>query len=76
MTHQESLLVTELIAAREKAGKTQRQVSNLLGRAHNFCHFVETNERRLDVWEFIEYVHALDARASEIVRRLEKEVRS
>jgi hypothetical protein len=64
-------LLKELVAAREKVGKSQRQVSELLGRAHNFCHFVETGERRLEVCEFIDYLNALGANASEIVGRLQ-----
>lgn len=64
-------LRAELIAAREKAGKSQREVSKALGLPPNGCYFVEKGERRLEVCEFIDYLNFVDADASEIVARLQ-----
>jgi len=47
--------------ARE-AGLSQRAVSARLRRPINFAHLVESGERTLSVYEFIEYVSALARR--------------
>ncbi len=53
-------LITILVAARQQAGLTQRDLAALLKRPHSFVGRLEAGERRIDVIEFIEIARALD----------------
>jgi transcriptional regulator with XRE-family HTH domain len=53
-------LISILVAARERAGLTQRDLATRLKRPHSFVGRMEAGERRIDVIEFIEIVRALD----------------
>lgn len=57
-------LMKALVAARAKAGITQRELARRLGRSHSFVGKVESGERQLNVLEFCELADALgvDAR--------------
>jgi transcriptional regulator with XRE-family HTH domain len=44
-------VLSKLIAAREQAGLTQREVSLRLGMAHSYINKCETGERTIDVAE-------------------------
>lgn len=44
---------------REKAGLTQVNVANALGWSHSAVTDVEAGRRRLNVYEFVDYVRAL-----------------
>ena len=46
-------LIQLLVAARAKAGLTQQELADRLGRPQSFVAKYETGERRLDVMEFI-----------------------
>jgi len=59
-----------LIAARRKAGLTQYEVAERLGRPQSFVAKVEGGERRLDVIEFIAVVKALGADPVKLMRKL------
>lgn len=48
-----------LVAMREKAGMTQRDLARKLGREHSFVSRIELGERRLDVVEFYWVAKAL-----------------
>jgi transcriptional regulator with XRE-family HTH domain len=48
------VLLQRLIAAREKAGLTQHQVSALMGRSPNFLTKCESGDRSIDVMELLE----------------------
>jgi transcriptional regulator with XRE-family HTH domain len=48
------LLLLRLIAAREKAGLTQHQVSAMMGRSPNFLTKCESGDRSIDVMELLE----------------------
>ncbi len=48
-----------LVALRQKAGMTQRDLARILGREHSFVWRIETGERRLDVVEFYWVCQAL-----------------
>jgi transcriptional regulator with XRE-family HTH domain len=50
---------TLLVAAREKAGLTQVEVSTRMGRPQSFVAKYEGGERRLDVVEFVEVCASL-----------------
>ena len=59
-----------LVAAREKAGMTQRALAARLRRPHSFVGRMEAGERRIDVIEFIEIARAVGADPREIFERL------
>jgi len=47
-------LLERLVAARQKAGLTQHEVSALMGRSHNFITRCESGDRSIDVMELLE----------------------
>ena len=59
-----------LVAARKKAGLTQQDVANQLGRPQSFVAKYEGGERRLDVVEFLQVAAVLGADPARIVRAL------
>ena len=62
-----------LIAARRKAGLTQHEVAERLGRPQSFVAKVEGGERRLDVIEFITLARVLGADPVRLLRKLSEE---
>jgi len=52
-------LIETVVAAREKAGLTQRQLAAALKRPQSFIGRFEAGERRLDVVEFVALAKAL-----------------
>ena len=71
---QSEYLCEMLVAMRKKAGVTQRQLAQKLGREHNMVGRLELGERRLDVIEFYWLCKACGANpektAAELMRRL------
>jgi len=59
-----------LIAARKKAGRTQQEVADALGRPQAFVAKYECGERRLDVVEFLQVVEALSGDPARMIRAL------
>ena len=59
-----------LVAARKKAGLTQQDVADRLGRPQSFVAKYEGGERRLDVVEFLQVAAALGADPARMVRVL------
>ena len=59
-----------LIAARKKAGLTQQDVADALGRPQSFVAKYEGGERRLDVVEFLQLAEVLGADPRRILRAL------
>ena len=59
-----------LIAARKRAGLTQQDVADRLGRPQSFVAKYEGGERRLDMVEFLQIAAALGADPIRIVRTL------
>lgn len=53
-------LLERLIEARKRAGFTQREVSALMGRSHNFLTKCESGERSVDVMELLELAKLYD----------------
>jgi transcriptional regulator with XRE-family HTH domain len=53
-------LISLLTTAREKAGLTQQQLAERLGRPQSFVAKYEGGERRIDVIEFLAIAHALE----------------
>lgn len=60
-----------LIAAREKTGLTQAEVSAELGRPQSFVAKYEGGERRLDVIEFVQVCSALGVDPRSILSKLQ-----
>jgi hypothetical protein len=63
-------LIGMLVAAREKAGMTQRGLAARLRRPRSFVGRMEAGERRIDVIEFIEIARAVGADPRQIFERL------
>jgi transcriptional regulator with XRE-family HTH domain len=61
-------LLELLVAAREKAGMTQQQLADRLGKPQSFISKYEGGERRIDVIEFIAIADALQMDASRAIR--------
>jgi transcriptional regulator with XRE-family HTH domain len=59
-----------LVAARKKAGLTQQDVADQLGRPQSFVAKYEGGERRLDVIEFLQVAAVLGADPARLVRAL------
>jgi len=61
-----------LVAAREKAGLTQAEVSAKLERPQSFVAKYEGGERRLDVVEFVQVCTALSIDPHAVLRAMQK----
>lgn len=69
-------LLELLLAAREKAGLTQQQLADRLGKPQSFISKYEGGERRIDVIEFIAIADALDMDASRAIREIRSKYRA
>jgi len=67
---QHQRLIQLLTAARSKAGLTQQELADRLGRPQSFVAKYETGERRLDVVEFISISRALGLDPARAVREI------
>jgi transcriptional regulator with XRE-family HTH domain len=65
-----------LVAAREKAGLTQQQLADRLGKPQSFISKYEGGERRIDVIEFIQIADALNMDASRAIRDIRAKYRA
>ena len=63
-------LIALLVAARAKAGLTQQQLADRLGRPQSFVAKYEGGERRIDLIEFLGIAHALEFDAARAVREI------
>jgi transcriptional regulator with XRE-family HTH domain len=63
-------LMAALVAVRQEAGITQRELARRLRRAHSYVGRIEQGIRRLDVSEFIEWCDCLDADPVAVFRRV------
>jgi transcriptional regulator with XRE-family HTH domain len=63
-------LVAILVAAREEAGLSQRELAARLKRPRVFVGRYEAGERRIDVIEFIEIVRVLEADPRQLFAKL------
>lgn len=62
-----------LIRRRLDLGLSQRALAERMDVVHSFVGKVETGDRRMDIFEFIEYCRALDWDAPEILRGLQED---
>ena len=63
-------VLEKLIALRQNAKMTQRDLAAKLNREHNFVWRIENGERRLDVVEFFWVCQALGADTYEVYKEL------
>lgn len=63
-------LIAMLVTAREKAGLTQQQLADRLGRPQSFVAKYEGGERRIDLIEFITIANALEFDPARAVREI------
>lgn len=63
-----------LLEAREKAGLTQKAVSEALGKPQSFVSKYESGERKLEVLEFIEVCQALGVSAKAVMAKVEEKL--
>lgn len=74
-----SRLVDALVQMRKRAGLTQRELAEKLGREQNFVARAETGQRRIDLIEFVWIARACGADTEEevmaIVRAVGKRAR-
>ena len=66
-----TVLRTHLVAARKRAGLTQAELAERLGRKQSFVAKYEGGERRLDLVEFLEIMRVLDGKAQATIRAIE-----
>lgn len=70
------ILCSLLISARERAGLTQQDVAQALGKPQSFVSKYERGQRRLDVTEFVEVALALGADPAELMAAYRSRVES
>ena len=64
-------LISVIVARREAAGLTQRQLTAKLKRSNSFVWKLEAGERQLNVLEFIEIAKVLGVKASTLMSEIE-----
>jgi len=64
-------LISVIVARREAAGLTQRQLTAKLKRSNSFVWKLEAGERQLNVLEFIEIARVLGVKASTLMEEIE-----
>lgn len=62
--------VEQLIALREGRGTTQTQLADLLGKPQSYVAKVENFDRRLDVVELADWLHALSTPPHQFMSQL------
>jgi len=65
-------LIEILIAEREAAGLTQRELAERLNRLHSFIGKIETGTRHINVIEFIEVARALNVEPTRLLAKVVK----
>lgn len=68
----EHLWLRELLLQRRKdLGLSQREMGAKLGVVHSFIGKVETGDRRLDIFEFIQYCKGLELDPIEVIQEMQ-----
>jgi len=62
-----------IAAAREEAGLTQRELAARLKRPHSVIGMIESNQRQVNVPEFIAMAEAMNADPADLFRRVLRE---
>lgn len=73
-TGEHQVLVEVLVAARKRAGMTQTDLADKIGKDQTFISIIERSQRRVDVLEFCAIARALNADPEklfcEVIQRL------
>jgi transcriptional regulator with XRE-family HTH domain len=64
------IALNRIVAARNEAGMTQRQVAESLGKPASWIAKIESKERRLDIVEFIAIARALRIKEGDLLRSI------
>ena len=64
--------IAHLIAQRQSVHMTQRELAKKLGTSHCYIARIETHERRIDLMESIEMMHALGMSDKQIFDAIKK----
>ena len=64
-------LIAAIVAARQAAGLTQRQLAAQLKRSNSFVWKIEAGERQVNVLEFMEIARILGLRPSALMKEVE-----
>jgi ribosome-binding protein aMBF1 (putative translation factor) len=64
-------LIGVIVAARQAAGLTQRELAAKLKRSNSFVWKLEAGERQVNVLEFIEISRTLGVKASKLIAEIE-----
>jgi transcriptional regulator with XRE-family HTH domain len=64
-------LIAVIVARREAAGLTQRQLTAKLKRSNSFVWKLEAGERQINVLEFMEIAKVLGVKASTLMEEIE-----
>ena len=67
-------LLSTIVEARNKAGLSQAQLAQRIGKPASFVGKYEVGERRLDVIELLVVLDALDANSTDFILELRKQV--
>lgn len=65
-------LVNWLRVSRESKGWSMRELGEKLGEPHSFVQKVESMERRIDVYELVQYCKVLEIDPHEAIRIVDK----
>jgi transcriptional regulator with XRE-family HTH domain len=65
-------LIEVLIAERQAAGLTQREVGDRIKRPHSFIGKIETGTRHINLVEFIEVARALEVEPTKLLAKVVK----
>lgn len=67
-------LLDQLVEMRLARGWTQQELADRIERTQSFVSKIERGERRLDVLEFCQWMHALGNDPADVISLLAKEV--
>ncbi|MEP1206544.1 MAG: helix-turn-helix transcriptional regulator [Rhizobiaceae bacterium] len=73
-TNANAKLIGVIVRARKSSGLTQQTVADRLGKPQSYVAKIEGEERRLDVAEFVELAHAVDADPKDLFGKFLKEL--
>ena len=65
-----NIMLSLLASLRDERGLSQRLLSEKLGKAPTYVSKYERGERRLDVVELLDILHALEANPLEIIKKI------
>ena len=68
-------LISELKLARKNAGCSQQHLAEKVGHPQSYIAKIENGERRVDVVEFLELIHAMGASWDQVLTQVDLAIR-